>query len=371
MDNKLFLMNGNQAEKMEIQIDGYESEAYLQRIIKDNPNLLTRSSEDGIEKKLFLVEREYAIKDNEDGGPIYSLDHLMVDEDGIPVLVEVKRSTDTRIKREVVAQMIDYAARASKWDIEAIKESFNENNPEEERSDDFWQKVATNLAAEHFRMVFVADEIPDSLRLLIEFLDRSMKDIEVYGVELKPYATEKSLLLASNVVGNSLIDSKKASSSVKKPIIKRSFEKFKEEYVSRGLNDVLSVAEDLYNYALSMGFMCVSGQGIKDPSYNFSYAERLLFRLSIWHNRPLIEFDRKNLSYLLGDEFDKESIRLKLIDLPNKQDDFEILHSYGERYMYINLRLLQDETNRTYLKQMISDFVQKIKNKSEIDMPEQ
>ena len=26
-------------------------------------------------------------------------------------------------------------------------------------------------------MVFVADEIPDTLRVLIEFLDRSMKDV--------------------------------------------------------------------------------------------------------------------------------------------------------------------------------------------------
>ena len=86
--------------------------------------------EDGSIKKLYLIEQEFAIKESENSGNAYSLDHLLVDEDGIPVLVEVKRSTDTRIKREVVAQMLDYASRASKWDIKAIQDSFNSNNPD-------------------------------------------------------------------------------------------------------------------------------------------------------------------------------------------------------------------------------------------------
>ncbi len=41
------------------------------------------------------------------------IDHLYVDAAGVPVLVEVKRSTDTRLSREVVAQMLDYAASAA------------------------------------------------------------------------------------------------------------------------------------------------------------------------------------------------------------------------------------------------------------------
>jgi len=40
------------------------------------------------------------------------LDHLLLDQDGIPTFVECKRASDTRIRREVVAQMLDYAATA-------------------------------------------------------------------------------------------------------------------------------------------------------------------------------------------------------------------------------------------------------------------
>jgi hypothetical protein len=35
-----------------------------------------------------------------------------LDQDAIPAIVEVKRSTDTRIRREVVGQMLDYAANS-------------------------------------------------------------------------------------------------------------------------------------------------------------------------------------------------------------------------------------------------------------------
>jgi len=46
------------------------------------------------------------------GGDRWSADHLFLDQDAIPTFVEVKRSTDTRIRREVVGQMLDYAANA-------------------------------------------------------------------------------------------------------------------------------------------------------------------------------------------------------------------------------------------------------------------
>ena len=46
-------------------------------------------------------------------------------ETGIPTLVEVKRSTDTRLRREVVGQMLDYAANAVVyWPVERLEAEF-------------------------------------------------------------------------------------------------------------------------------------------------------------------------------------------------------------------------------------------------------
>ena len=57
----------------------------------------------------------------------FSLDHLFIDTRGIPVIVEVKRSSDTRIRREVVGQMLDYAANGTRyWPISKLRESLDE-----------------------------------------------------------------------------------------------------------------------------------------------------------------------------------------------------------------------------------------------------
>ena len=45
--------------------------------------------------------------------------------DGVPVLVEVKQASDTRARREVVAQMLDYAANGvAFWPVENLLASF-------------------------------------------------------------------------------------------------------------------------------------------------------------------------------------------------------------------------------------------------------
>jgi hypothetical protein len=65
------------------------------------------------------------VLDEEAGGGRWSLDHLFVDQDAIPTLVEVKRSSDTRIRREVVGQPLEYAANAiAYWPVEKIRAEF-------------------------------------------------------------------------------------------------------------------------------------------------------------------------------------------------------------------------------------------------------
>ncbi len=63
-------------------------------------------------RRWLLVKAEAGVPDAEAGGSRWSVDHLFLDQEGIPTLVEVKRSSDTRIRREVVGQMLDYAANA-------------------------------------------------------------------------------------------------------------------------------------------------------------------------------------------------------------------------------------------------------------------
>ena len=118
--NLYFVSDGSASEMAEYR---YDTEDELQKLIASNPGLLLRDS-DQEDARLMLVAREFEMPVEEDGSTFYFLDHLMVDQSGVPVLVEVKRSSDTRTKREVVAQMIDYASRLSSWDAEVLRDRF-------------------------------------------------------------------------------------------------------------------------------------------------------------------------------------------------------------------------------------------------------
>jgi hypothetical protein len=127
-----------------------------------------------------LIRLEKSIPAEDGGSGRWSVDHFFVDQDGIPTLVEVKRQNDTRLRREVVGQMLDYAANAVVyWPVEQLRAEFEQScaasgtNPEEEildrlaldgNADALWQRVKTNLQAGRIRMLFVADRIPAELR---------------------------------------------------------------------------------------------------------------------------------------------------------------------------------------------------------------
>jgi len=150
---------------------------------------------------LLLIRREAAVSDVEDGGPRWSLDHLYIDAAGVPTLVEVKRSSDTRGRREVVAQMLDYAANAAtSWNVEQLRVWLDEDAQRRGSSADealraafgvdpdaYWTTVRTNLAAERLRLIFVSDAIGPELRRIIEFLNGQMTDTTVMAIEVKQY----------------------------------------------------------------------------------------------------------------------------------------------------------------------------------------
>src|SRR5262245_18443069 len=98
---------------VEMSEQPYESEDLLQKLLATHPNLLAGNQIDAVApRKWLLITRELGVPSEQDGSDRWSLDHLFLDQDGISTLVEVKCSDDTRIRRVVVGQMLDYAANA-------------------------------------------------------------------------------------------------------------------------------------------------------------------------------------------------------------------------------------------------------------------
>ena len=121
LTGNIFLL-GEDGNLKELSEEPYDSEELLQRLLAQYPNLLAGDQITPEEpRRWLLVTREAAVPGDESGGARWYLDHLFLDQEGIPTLVEVKRSSDTRIRREVVGQLLDYAANARQyWPVDRI-----------------------------------------------------------------------------------------------------------------------------------------------------------------------------------------------------------------------------------------------------------
>lgn len=196
----------------------YASEELLQKLLAQYPSLLAGDQIDtAVPRRFLLIRREMAVPSEEQGGGRWALDHLFIDQDAVPTLVEVKRSSDSRIRREVIGQMLDYAANAVVyWPTEKLRSDFETRcaadriDPEEclrehlgagRDADTFWQTVRTNLRAGRVRLIFIADVIPPELRRIIEFLNQQMDPAEVLGVEIRQYLGPGLKTLVPRVIG--------------------------------------------------------------------------------------------------------------------------------------------------------------------------
>lgn len=172
---------------VEMRAAQYEKESDFQRLLADHHALMDGEQFDPEKpRKWLLVAREVSVGDSE--GSRWSLDHLFLDQDAIPTLVEVKRKSDTRLRREVIAQMLDYAANASySWSAAWLREKFTVRCAAQGRdaqqelleflrdqsisTETFWEEARANLAKGRIRLVFVADKIPPELTRIVEFLN--------------------------------------------------------------------------------------------------------------------------------------------------------------------------------------------------------
>jgi hypothetical protein len=199
----------------------HETEARFQEALARYPEVIAGFATSGeANGRLLLVANEAEILTATEEQRSFAIDHLFVDSNAVPVLVEVKRSSDTRIRREVVGQMLDYAANARvTWTADSLREAFAATCEVLDRSGeaeltalfdgdgapaDFWSDVHANVSSGRMRLVFVADELPESLVRVIEFLNEQMSPAEVLGVEILQYRStgpEPEVVYVPRLVG--------------------------------------------------------------------------------------------------------------------------------------------------------------------------
>jgi hypothetical protein len=219
-DAKIFLVGEGEGRLTPMVETTYPSEKDLQVLLERYSDLLPGDQIDPeAPRQWLLVAREMSVPGGEDEGGRLRLDHLFLDQDGIPTFVECKRASDTRARREVVAQMLDYAANGVEyWGMDKLRQAAAETasrqgaslddairkllgGDEDSAIEDYWQLVESNLRSGKVRLLFVTDETPRELRRLVEFLNEKMADVEVLAVEIKQFVGKGQKVLVPRVIG--------------------------------------------------------------------------------------------------------------------------------------------------------------------------
>jgi hypothetical protein len=196
-------------EPAALQEQPYEQEEHLQSLLTRHPHLIPGDEiNENVPRRWLLVGTEVGVGEEAGGSDLWSMDLLLLDQDGIPTIVEVKRSSDTRGRREVVGQVLDYAANAlTSWTDETVRDKLSGTlaqagkdmsetlagflmppDGDQARSfEDYWTQVRTNLQAGRIRLIFVSDVIPRPLRTIVEFLNKYSDPMEILAVEISHY----------------------------------------------------------------------------------------------------------------------------------------------------------------------------------------
>jgi hypothetical protein len=349
----IFLLRGDD-ELVEMRESPYEAEEVLQRLIARFPSLLAGDQYSGATpRRWLLVGREAALPDSEDAGGRWSVDHLFLDQDAVPTLVEVKRSSDTRIRREVVGQMVDYAANGVVyWPLEQLRELFvrqceragrdpesvvAEVAGEETDVEAFWGGAGDNLRAGKVRLVFVSDEIPRELRRVVEFLNGQMSPAEVIAIEVKQYLGANGIkTLVPRVIGQTAeVEARKGRRTGQRHWDEESW--FAAVSERRG-EDEARAARDLYDWTLARGWSQSYGSGMHDAVWvpNFTANGRDYYVLGLYTSGRIEVF------FKMGGRppFNDEQTRLELLRRVNEIPGVSFGPEAITKRAWIQLRLL-------------------------------
>lgn len=254
----------------------------LQLILKNNPDLLPgeQITPDN-PRRWLLIKREMPVPDPNTGSDRWSIDLLFADQDAIPTFVECKRYEDTRSRREVIGQVLEYAANGHYyWTAELlsgfaaaaanqIKQSLDEAirvlQPTDELSAEaFFERLHNNLREGQVRLIFFMEESPTELRSVVDFLNKQMERSEILIVEARQYEREGLRVVVPMLFGYTEEARKaKRSVTVNTPGTRKQWDKnsFFDDARARLGDGHVQPLEALHDQCLALGYEIVWGSG--------------------------------------------------------------------------------------------------------------
>ena len=190
--------------------EGFASEEELQRFLKEHSDLMPLEEIELDAAPLLCIGWEVGLASGAE-------DILYIDQNGLLTVVETKLRKNPEVRREVVGQILEYAAQMSGWssaNVERQAEKFfaSSESPDQYRGctlekalqlylessealpefsyDYFLQQVQANIDRGHFRLIIAIDEPPEPLLKTVEFVNRFSERFEIFLIQLKRFCDQ-------------------------------------------------------------------------------------------------------------------------------------------------------------------------------------
>lgn len=288
----VYVLDEQGKSKLMTRIHCKDEDKELQRLLELNPDLLPGNQIDPTNpRRWLLVKREMPIQDPNTGGDRWSIDFFFVDQSGTPTFVECKRFKDTRARREVIGQMLEYAANAQYyWTKDMLRANAEESarlkqvtlesalqtlGPDSEESvDSFFDHVINNLREGQIRLIFFLDEAPAELTSIVGFLNKQMERSEVLLVEARQYTDGKTKIAVPTLYGYT-----EEARHVKKTVTvtttaRRKWDEatfFNEAHTQLKTPSDIEALRKVYDYAKASRFTIKWGTGGQSGSFGLKH----------------------------------------------------------------------------------------------------
>lgn len=184
--------------------EGSFNEAWLQKLIEDNPVIIPTHDINGCYSSLVCIGREVPVGNGKNQGFI---DNLYVTPQGQIVIVETKLFRNQESRRTVIAQIIDYAKELHTWDCEKLdivtaKYTLNKFGQSSRMIDlmmskgylsssdesEFTDSVNRCLNDSSFLLMIIGDGIRSGVEQIVDFLNENsnmsfslaLAELEIY-----------------------------------------------------------------------------------------------------------------------------------------------------------------------------------------------
>jgi hypothetical protein len=201
-------------------------------------------------------------------------DLLGVDSTGEIYVVECKLATNPEIRREVIGQILEYAAYLWEMSFEAFDDLFQKKGKMKlskvlaERApfgwdfDVFRSNVSRNLAAGNLNLLIAVDQMNQQLEEIISYLAGRGVGIRLQAIELKVYSHEDFEILAPELHGQ--LATTPGTNGHKQ--IARDYESFFEDAKRKLKPEEVAILDRLYQ--TSKGYDLTWGTGATSGSFN-------------------------------------------------------------------------------------------------------